>query len=301
MKPLRLRLEEARKRLGIPWDVLERDYLISWILAGISRMDTLREMLVFKGGTALKKCYFGDYRFSEDLDFSSMGKVHTGIDMERAMLDACEMAAGLLDEYAPVEIACERYTEKDPHPGGQEAFIIRARLPWQRLPQTRLMIEISMDENILLSPEERTVIHEYGEPLDARLRVYALEEIIAEKMRAILQHVEKLHTRGWSRSRARDYYDLWRVLDAFGDRLNLSGFELFLREKCASRDVTFKGSDDFFEKEMLSYVEKTWEQWLGPLVPGLPSFDTVINALRPKIAKLVSGNHSLQRWELPDV
>ena len=301
MKPLRLRLEEARKRLGIPWDVLERDYLISWILAGISRMDTLREMLVFKGGTALKKCYFGDYRFSEDLDFSSMGKAHTGIDMERAMLDACEMAAGLLDEYAPVEIACERYTEKDPHPGGQEAFIIRARLPWQRLPQTRLMIEISMDENILLSPEERMVIHEYGEPLDARLRVYALEEIIAEKMRAILQHVEKLHTRGWSRSRARDYYDLWRVLDAFGDRLNLSGFELFLREKCASRDVTFKGSDDFFEKEMLSYVEKTWEQWLGPLVPGLPSFDTVINALRPKIAKLVSGNHSLQRWKLPDV
>ncbi len=64
MKPLRLRLEEERKRLGIPWDVLERDYLISWILAGISHIDALRETLVFKGGTALKKCYFGDYRFS---------------------------------------------------------------------------------------------------------------------------------------------------------------------------------------------------------------------------------------------
>ena len=27
-------------------------------------------MLGFKGGTALKRCYFGDYRFSEDLDFT---------------------------------------------------------------------------------------------------------------------------------------------------------------------------------------------------------------------------------------
>lgn len=35
MRPLRLRLEEARERLGIPWDVLERDYLLSWVLAGI--------------------------------------------------------------------------------------------------------------------------------------------------------------------------------------------------------------------------------------------------------------------------
>ena len=293
MKPLRLRLEEERKRLGIPWDVLERDYLISWILAGISHIDALRETLVFKGGTALKKCYFGDYRFSEDLDFSSFGKAPTGAEMERAMRDAGDMAARLLDVYAPVEIVCERYSENDPHPGGQEAFIIRARFPWQRTPQTRLMIEITMDEKILRFPEERTIIHEYGEPLDAGLRVYVLEEIIAEKLRAILQHVEKLNTRGWSRSRSRDFYDLWRVLDAFGVRMNLSGFESFLQEKCAVRGVTFKGSDDFFDVKMLSYVEKTWEQWLGPLVPGLPSFDTVINTLRPQIAALVKKNNHL--------
>ena len=30
----------------------------------------LKETMIFKGGTALKKCYFGDYRFSQDLDFS---------------------------------------------------------------------------------------------------------------------------------------------------------------------------------------------------------------------------------------
>jgi uncharacterized protein len=49
--------------------VLERDYCLAWFLVGLSR-SPLREILVFKGGTALKRCYFGDYRFSEDLDFT---------------------------------------------------------------------------------------------------------------------------------------------------------------------------------------------------------------------------------------
>ncbi|WP_018289598.1 nucleotidyl transferase AbiEii/AbiGii toxin family protein [Verrucomicrobium sp. 3C] len=146
MRPLRTRLEEARKRLGLPWDVLERDYLLSWMLAGIGTVEWLRETLVFKGGTALKKCYFGDYRFSEDLDFSGLEGVPTGEAMERAVREACVAASTLLNEYAPVEIVCERYTEKDPHPGGRVAFTIRARFPWQRQPQNRVMIETAVDE-----------------------------------------------------------------------------------------------------------------------------------------------------------
>jgi predicted nucleotidyltransferase component of viral defense system len=288
MKPLRNRLEEARKRLGIPWEVLERDYVLSWLLAGVSRVDALRDTLVFKGGTALKKCFFGDYRFSEDLDFSGMGSFPTGDKMEAAIREVCEMATSLLDEYAPVEIVFERYTERDPHPAGQEAFTIRVRLPWQRTPQTRVMIETAVDEKILKPVEKRSIIHEYGEPLHALVLVYALEEIVAEKLRAILQHVEMLQERGWTRSRARDYYDLWRVLGVYQNQLHLSDFSSFLQAKCAIRNVSFNSPEDFFEKTMLHYVEKTWEQWLGPLIPDLPDFGTVIKDLRPKIALLVS-------------
>jgi predicted nucleotidyltransferase component of viral defense system len=287
MKPLRTRLQEARKRLGIPWDVLERDYLLSWVLAGIVRVDALRDTLVFKGGTALKKCYFGEYRFSEDLDSSALAAVPRAEAMEQSISQACEAAAALLDEYAPVEIVCERYTERDPHPTGQEAFAIRARFPWQRKPHTRVMVEITVDERILKPTEERAVIHEYGEPLDVKVSVCALEEVVAEKLRAILQHVEKLHERGWSRSRARDYYDLWCVLGTYRDRMDLRGFSSFLAEKCAVRQVDFVGPDDFFQDVMLAYVEKTWDQWLGPLVPNLPSFSTVIGQLRPEITALV--------------
>ena len=93
MRPLRTRLEDVRRRLGIRWEVLERDYLLSWVLAGIDAVPELRRTLVFKGGTALKKCYFGDYRFSEDLDFSGREGVPTGDAMEGLMRRACEAAS----------------------------------------------------------------------------------------------------------------------------------------------------------------------------------------------------------------
>ncbi|MEW6666277.1 MAG: nucleotidyl transferase AbiEii/AbiGii toxin family protein [Thermodesulfobacteriota bacterium] len=274
--------------MGVPWEILERDYVLSWLLAGVSQVDALRDTLVFKGGTALKKCFFGNYRFSEDLDFTGTGNVPTGDKMEGAVREACEAATSLLDEYAPVEFVCERYTERDPHPGGQEAFTIRARLPWQRTPQTRVMVETAVDEKVMLPVQKQSIIHEYGEPLEAQVLVYALEEIIAEKLRAILQHSKELHERSWSRSRARDYYDIWRVLGAYDNQLQLSGFSSLLREKCAIRDVSFSGPADFLDEGILSNVEKTWAQWLGPLVPDLPGFAKVIGELRTRITSLLS-------------
>ena len=290
VRPLHARLQEARDRLGTPWEILERDYLLSWILAGISQVPSLRETLVFKGGTALKKCYFGDYRFSEDLDFTGVESVPTGDAMERAVGEACAAAARLLDEYAPVDITSERYSERDPHPRGQEAFAIRARLPWQREHRTRVMIEVTVDEPVLRPAPMRRIIHGYDEPLEAEVRVYALEEILAEKLRAILQHIQELEARGWSRSRARDYYDLWRVLQAYQGQMELAGFPGLLRAKCAVRGVTFRDAGDFFLDKMLGNVEKTWKQWLGPVVPDLLEFDVVIEELRPQVLALLSAD-----------
>lgn len=288
MKPLRIRLQEARTRLGLPWEVLERDYLLSWVLAGITQVEALRDTLVFKGGTALKKCYFGDYRFSEDLDFTAVGSVPTGATMESAMQEACTQAVKLLDPYAPVEIVCERHIEREPHPGGQEAFDIRARFPWHRQPQAHVMVETTVDEPLLKPPLRRSVLHDYGEPLAAQVSVYSLEEIIAEKLRAILQHQRALERRGWVRSRARDYYDLWRILGAHRNHLDLADFSTFLRKKCAIRGVTFSGPESFFPETMLAGVEQTWTQWLGPLVPKLPPCTTVIEELRPQVVTLLA-------------
>lgn len=288
IKPLRTRLEETRDKLGIPWEVLERDYLLSWVLAAMAQSPSLYNRVIFKGGTALKKCYFGDYRFSEDLDFSALASAPTGQSLETAMKEVCAHAVKLLDAYAPVEIVCERHLEKDPHPGRQEAFDLRAQFPWHRRPTTHVMVEISMDEKILTPHVPRAIIHGYEEPLDAKIATYSLEEIVAEKLRAILQHAQSLERRGWVRSRARDYYDLWRILDAYRDQLNTAGFAAFLGEKCAAKQVSFSGPGSFFPETMLSTVEKTWQDWLGILVPHLPPYHTVLSELRPQITRLLA-------------
>ena len=205
------------------------------------------------------------------------------------MGEACGHAARLLDEYAPVDLTLSRYTERDPHPAGQEAFYIRARLPWQRAELTRAMIEITVDERVILPPLRRSIIHGYDETLEADVLVYSLEEIVAEKLRAILQHTRRLEERGWSRSRARDYYDLWRVLGSYRDQMDFDGFQDLLRSKCARRGVGYGSPADFFQERALAEVERTWQQWLGPLVPGLPTYGEVIGELRPQVEALLSS------------
>lgn len=52
------------------------------------------------------------------------------------------------------------------------------------------------------------------------------------------------------------------------------------------KEVEFTKPGDFFDNILLDYIAKTWEQWLDPLVPELPSFKLVIDDLKQKIYKL---------------
>jgi predicted nucleotidyltransferase component of viral defense system len=87
MRPLRNRIHDAALKQKIPQLVIEKDYAISYILAGIASQSILNEILIFKGGTALKKLFFGDYRFSEDLDFSAKNDSLAGDKLEIVLQD----------------------------------------------------------------------------------------------------------------------------------------------------------------------------------------------------------------------
>jgi hypothetical protein len=63
----RLFREQGGRR--IPEAVLQRDYCLAWFLATLAT-HPMREHLAFKSGTALRRCHFANYRFSEDLDFT---------------------------------------------------------------------------------------------------------------------------------------------------------------------------------------------------------------------------------------
>ena len=72
-------MEEAKKH-NLPPNTIEKDYVLGWLLAGISEADSLQDSWIFKGGTCLKKCYFESYRFSEDLDFTLTNIEHRNPD-----------------------------------------------------------------------------------------------------------------------------------------------------------------------------------------------------------------------------
>lgn len=61
---------------GLDPQVVEKDYMLGWLLAGIGQHAEIGSEWLFKGGTCLKKCYFETYRFSEDLDFTVLNPAH---------------------------------------------------------------------------------------------------------------------------------------------------------------------------------------------------------------------------------
>jgi predicted nucleotidyltransferase component of viral defense system len=63
-------IQQKARTIGVRDQQIEKDYILSWILFGIAKHEQLSNTIVFKGGTVLKKVYFEDYRFSEDLDFT---------------------------------------------------------------------------------------------------------------------------------------------------------------------------------------------------------------------------------------
>src|SRR6266536_793424 len=64
------------RELGLSTEVVEKDYVLGWLLAGIYNHADLKSLWLFKGGTCLKRCFFETYRFSEDLDFTIRAPGH---------------------------------------------------------------------------------------------------------------------------------------------------------------------------------------------------------------------------------
>lgn len=78
---------ESATSFSLTPNVVEKDYVLGWILAGINAHEELAESWVFKGGTCLKKCYFETYRFSEDLDFTLRNEDHLNEEFLRPVFE----------------------------------------------------------------------------------------------------------------------------------------------------------------------------------------------------------------------
>lgn len=185
----------------------------------------------------------------------------------------------------------DRWPLRDPHPGGQVAYRVIAAFPWHSRPIVRVKIEVTRDEPVLLPTPERPILHGYDELSEqlehVRLPTYALEEIVAEKLRALLQTQVQLEGRGWRRPRARDYYDLWRILTERWDQIDPATVRSILPAKFAHRGVSYSTPADFFTPQLLTEARRHWRSNLGTFVVGLPDVEFVLAALRPLVERLL--------------
>ena len=286
LSPLRDRLRKAAQALSVPIDAVEFDYGLSYVLAAIFARPELREALVFKGGTALEKAYFAGYRFSRDLDFTAVGGPR-GDELERTMEAVGRDTEEMLSERGPFVVTSTRRTERSAHPSGQEAFVVQVQFPWHRSVLRGIKVEITVDELLALPVQTRPLLHPYGEALATDLRVYRLEEIVAEKLRTPLQAQKRVDAGSWARNCARDYYDLSYLFRLAEDVVDLPTALDILPQKCAVRDVFYHDAEDFFPPLIVSEAERQWQTSLADLVRPLPAFDDVIAGLRASLRTLL--------------
>ena len=150
------------REFGLSPQVIEKDYTLGWLLAGIAANPEIGQSWVFKGGTCLKKCYFETYRFSEDLDFTLTDPDHLG---EAFLLETFNQISTWIYDHSGIEIPADTLRfEIYENPRGKNSAQGRVgyRGPMQRRGDTpRIKLDLTDDEILVLEPVMREVHHPY--------------------------------------------------------------------------------------------------------------------------------------------
>jgi hypothetical protein len=158
---------EAASAFGLLPGVIEKDYVLGWLLAGINAHPALADSWVFKGGTCLKKCYFETYRFSEDLDFTLRDEAQLEDGFLRRVMG--EVIAWVADESGLVlpadQLSFDLYTNSRGRLSCQGKVGYRGPVS----PATaaggwpKIKLDLTADEKLVLPAVRREVFHPYSD------------------------------------------------------------------------------------------------------------------------------------------
>lgn len=249
-------------------DVVEKDYVLGWLLAGIANdQDTQR--WAFKGGTCLRKCWFETYRFSEDLDFTVGPDDLDPVRLIAMFTDIAEW----LRERCGLELRIDERSFRprknkrgNPTIEGRIGYVGSLGAP--SVPKVKL--DLTADEVIVRPLERRPVFHPFSDVDATGHRVvhladvlsYSLPELMGEKLRALAE-----------RCRPRDLYDVihtHRHPDLIGRAHEV---EAVLDQKCAHSGIDPPTLESMHATPFRAEIEAEWSNMLGHQLPFLPPFD----------------------------
>lgn len=243
---------------GVDPPVIDHDYVLGCFLHYLNLHPEVQRSLIFKGGTSLQKCHFAAYRFSEDLDFTASALLSAA--QLRQIIDAAknamQIATGIRadKQQTSVAIIADDY--------GQESYEAKVYYEGPLIyggTHRSLRIHVSRGEPVLFPPKMLPLRHNYSDQKDlpeTRIRVYALEEILAEKLRAFSGQ------RKWAV--ARDVYDLNML--AAGEVDVEAAFTAF-PAKCAAKGISHTAIEIAKILQRRTEYERNWQNSLQYLIP----------------------------------
>jgi uncharacterized protein len=258
------KIQRIASQKGVSEKTIEKDYFIELILFFLAREKYFQDILVFRGGTALKKIYFPDYRFSEDLDFLAADK--------EGLTKCAETLNGILvkigAEY-PIQLGKRSDYKKD----RLQVFII-----YNLIPEIRGNKELKVDilkDNFLPAFEKKGILFQYDEFKERKLELnsYILESVASDKISRILDVDNE----------PRDVYDLLHIL-----RSDIDSFKI-------KRELKKRFGYEAYLPNLLNEIgkeayRKSWEIRLSHQIVDLPNYEIVVKELRELIRLKLLNN-----------
>jgi len=251
---------------GLRDDVIEKDYVIGWILWGIGSDPDLGTYWAFKGGTSIKKCYVDTWRFSEDLDFSI---IPGGPDKPETIEPIIKRILGRVHEESGIDFSIKKpvfkYADKYLYTEGR----IYYRGP-RNAPAATVKLDISGLEKIIRPTILRPILHSYSDelPEPPQVRCYAFEEVFAEKLRAMGE-----------RGRPRDLYDIVLLFKLKNSQVAPRLVKDVLEKKCISKKVVIPTVQSIQNTARKTEPITEWRDMLGHQLQVLPAFEEFWNEL----------------------
>jgi predicted nucleotidyltransferase component of viral defense system len=282
---LKKEIENISVQKGVAKSTIDKDWVLGHFIDAIFSIPECRKDLIFMGGTCLKKCRFPDYRFSENLDFTS---VNPDFNLSKTLLNRI---VKIVTERTEIPLFIKELKELK-FEGNRTGFAAVVKFWGADHPKNQppppparwtssIKIEIILYEKMLFDPEYLEVIHEYSDSLSEAAKAipcYSMKEVLAEKLRALIQR---------SYTAPRDFYDIW-YLSNYGTELNWNAIVAAFLQKMKSKDLEFTGVDQMINPENDKRLKAAWQNSLVHQVKQefLPEYESVRDELKGLLDEL---------------
>lgn len=177
-------IQKIANKAGVRDQQIEKDYILSWILQGVANHKQLSKVIAFKGGTVLKKVYFEDYRFSEDLDFTLLDNSFSNEQIFQWFREIFEY----IKEEANISL---EIIDDNEHEDGGINFYISYVGPLGGIgANKKVKVDIARTEQLEFPAITKKLTISYSDQEEHELLCYSLEEVLVEKMRSIMQRMQ---------------------------------------------------------------------------------------------------------------